>query len=511
MASEADDIAQAVLDQFRKLPAKRKPAVRDNGLREWVPLSGIVVRGPNFFKCVALATGMKCLPAAKLSQANGVAIHDWHAEVLVIRAFNRFLLDECRRLAQDPAAESEFLRRRVAAELSPTISAAEPWHGQPFAWRDELTLHMYCSEAPCGDASMELIMSSQEDATPWENPPTFSSPSPSPHHHHHQQQQQPLQQQQQQQQQQGQRPSQEEEAHLLLGRGYFSHLGIVRRKPARADAPPTLSKSCSDKLALRQCVSLLSSPTALLVSPRGVYLSTLVLPASQHVEGACVRCFSGNDGGGGESSGGSGSGSDGRIAGRMAPLRGKTWQGTGYEFREMSISATEREFEYSRRRILAAAAAAAAATGGEEEEAVAKVKLAASNLAVAWTKDGEVDEGLVGGVLQGRKAFDLRGASAASRRRLWSRAAEVAALLGPEHAEIRGALAKATYGEVKESEALEGRRRVKEEVRREALKGWVRNTGDEGFSLVNQAASAVCGRHSLTARHRHDRESQQAA
>jgi hypothetical protein len=33
------------LEEFRKLPAKRKPTVRDNGLREWVPLSGIVVKG----------------------------------------------------------------------------------------------------------------------------------------------------------------------------------------------------------------------------------------------------------------------------------------------------------------------------------------------------------------------------------------------------------------------------------------------------------------------------------
>lgn len=45
MASEADEIALAVLEEFRKLPAKRKPAVRDNGLHEWVPLSGIVVKG----------------------------------------------------------------------------------------------------------------------------------------------------------------------------------------------------------------------------------------------------------------------------------------------------------------------------------------------------------------------------------------------------------------------------------------------------------------------------------
>jgi len=45
MAKEADEIALAVLEEFRKLPTKRKPAIRDNGLREWVPLSGIVVKG----------------------------------------------------------------------------------------------------------------------------------------------------------------------------------------------------------------------------------------------------------------------------------------------------------------------------------------------------------------------------------------------------------------------------------------------------------------------------------
>ena len=45
MATEGDDIASLVLEEFRRLPAKRKPTVRDNGLREWVPLSGIVVKG----------------------------------------------------------------------------------------------------------------------------------------------------------------------------------------------------------------------------------------------------------------------------------------------------------------------------------------------------------------------------------------------------------------------------------------------------------------------------------
>jgi len=45
MRDEADEIAALVLQQFDRLPAKFKPAVRDNGIHEWVPLCGIVVRG----------------------------------------------------------------------------------------------------------------------------------------------------------------------------------------------------------------------------------------------------------------------------------------------------------------------------------------------------------------------------------------------------------------------------------------------------------------------------------
>lgn len=44
-SKEADKIASLVLKEFDKLPAKRKPAVRDNGIQEWVPLSAIVAQG----------------------------------------------------------------------------------------------------------------------------------------------------------------------------------------------------------------------------------------------------------------------------------------------------------------------------------------------------------------------------------------------------------------------------------------------------------------------------------
>ncbi|KXX79269.1 tRNA-specific adenosine deaminase 1 [Madurella mycetomatis] len=414
--------------------------------------------GSGYLKCVALATGMKCLPASKLSQANGVALHDWHAEVLAIRAFNRLVLDECRRLAQDSTTQSEFLRRRTDAELSSPSSGDGSWHAQPFAWREDLTLHMYCSEAPCGDASMELIISTQEDATPWAIPASLA-PSPSPSHAPAPAPAPAL-------SSESTPPS--EGGVALLGRGFFSHLGIVRRKPARGDAPPTASKSCSDKLALKQCTSLLSSLTSLFVSPRRAYLSTLVLPASQFSETGCRRCFSGGDGGEGsegeaEIEGAKGEGrDDGKVGGqatatmeRMRPVAGRTWGGTGYAFVPFRVEITALEFEFSRRAIVG---------GGSGNEK--QIKVTASNLAVAWARDGAVQEGLIGGVLQGRRGFDIRGASLTSRRKMWESAVKIAAALGNERGELLGA-----------------RRKVKDEVRTKALKGWLRNTGDGEFGL----------------------------
>jgi tRNA-specific adenosine deaminase 1 len=50
------------------------------------------------------------------------------------------------------------------------------------------------------------------------------------------------------------------------------------------------------------------------------------------------------------------------------------------------------------------------------------------------------------------------------------------------------AVGKAKYREVKDCERLEERRQVSEDVRR-ALKGWVRNAGDDEFSLSTPPGS----------------------
>lgn len=106
--------------------------------------------------------------------------------------------------------------------------------------------------------------------------------------------------------------------------------------------------------------------------------------------------------------------------------------------------------------------------------------MSASNLAVAWDGRG-LEEGLVGGVLQGRRQFDVRGGSKTCRRRMWDLALEVARMDGCK--DVCRLLEVDRYGDIRDGEGLEGRRRVKEVVRGQALKGWVRNRGDEEFGL----------------------------
>jgi tRNA-specific adenosine deaminase 1 len=242
---------------------------------------------------------MKCLPTTKIPHAHGNILHDWHAEVLAIRAFNRFLLDECLALLTPPYIQSRFIVRRESDEITTLAAAAA--HSQPFSLREDVQIHMYCSEAPCGDASMELVMDAQEDATPWTTAPEVVESSIN-----------------------------SSEITVLRGRSHFSRLGAVRLKPSRPDAPPTLSKSCTDKLTLHQCTSLLSSLTSLLISPKNAYITTLVLPRSQYVESACTRAFS--------------------ASGRMFNVSSQDWVG-GYRFRPFRVETTEREFGYSRRSV----------------------------------------------------------------------------------------------------------------------------------------------------------------
>lgn len=85
---------------------------------------------------------MKCLPVSKIPQSNGVGIHDWHAEILAIRTFNRFLIDECQSILEKED-KSSILQRKNHTSNSDGMCL------QSFEIKDDVRLHMYCSEAPC--------------------------------------------------------------------------------------------------------------------------------------------------------------------------------------------------------------------------------------------------------------------------------------------------------------------------------------------------------------------------
>lgn len=336
---------------------------------------------------------MKCLPREKIPIVKGCVLHDWHAEVLSLRGFNRWLLDECSDLvaAGNSRGDGKWLKwNQGEGEKKP-----------PFSLHQDVKIHMYCSEAPCGDASMELTMAAQDDATPW-----TSTPPPA--------------------------------GEGMLGRGNFDQLGVVRRKPSRPDAPVCWSKSCSDKIALKQCVGLLSGLACLLVRP--CYLETLVLPEAQCVPEAVERAF-------------------GR-SGRLWKLAG--WKEADFEFKPFVVKTTKREFEFSKHAASANAAASAS-----------------SNLSALWTPSRK--EILINGVLQGRKQMDPKGASCTSRRRMWESILEVAAKLNSS--ELRDVLKQEQYGGVKGSQRLQGRASAKKIAKERALQGWMRNDGDEDWSL----------------------------
>jgi tRNA-specific adenosine deaminase 1 len=174
----------------------------------------------------------------------------------------------------------------------------------------------------------------------------------------------------------------------------------------------------------------------------------------------------------------------------MAPMmtmleRRRQWGG-GYSFRPFAVETTGKEFYYSKRAV----------SGRAAKEKEGRRKMTSSNLAVTWTRNG-VEEGLIGGIRQGRRANDRGAASDVSRRKMWLEARKVAAGLLDEGDKdddnIQQLLLNVeSYQSLKEGKLLECRRRVKEEVQKNALKGWTRNTGDEDFYIDHLRRGTAC-------------------
>ncbi|OOQ83793.1 putative tRNA-specific adenosine deaminase [Penicillium brasilianum] len=508
----ASRIAALVHTHFDGLPARSKPKIFPDGSREWIPMTGIVaVKGENTdserLHCISVTTGAKCLPASHIPRCQGLVLHDCHAEILAIRAFNYWLLNECHALSIEESNEainsddiidaehshvskSPFIRRRK--QTQPRTDAGVNW--PPFEIQPDVKFYMYCTCAPCGDASMELCMAAQDDATPWQV--TRPADASSPH------------------------PGNLQEENLLDGRAHFSLLGVVRRKPARMDAESTRSKSCSDKLALRQVSSLLSCETSHLVTPtENAYLAGLILPEDEISRSGCERSFGEN--------------------GRMKALAGRSWpintecdgKEIGYRFRPfevLSVPAEEVEllWPFAKPKAVQSRSVLPEQQSDSTDSTVPLKKSKPGNVSSVWTATSSLPhpcvmrldtgsktlptlggsktglyETIINGVKQGNRltAPTARGASSLSRAKLWGLLRNILrskeCLRDLERAQTRiddneislPIKDASTYEEFKQTGGdITDPLHIRHEAIRDAklvLKGWVPNTGDESWSL----------------------------
>lgn len=129
-------VADAVVAVFDNLKLKSgKPTVRSNGTREWTVLAGVVAVVGNDVVPICVATGVKSLPNKYRAYSAGTMVHDLHAEILCLRLFNSYLLQQVKN------CDGKIVERIEGG----------------FRLKLGVLLALYVSEPPCGDASMGYI------------------------------------------------------------------------------------------------------------------------------------------------------------------------------------------------------------------------------------------------------------------------------------------------------------------------------------------------------------------
>lgn len=249
----ANEISRAVLECFNGLKIKSgKPVVRSNGKKEWTVLASMVALFENAqgqiesIEPITITTGVKTLPDQWREFSKGMMVHDLHAEILSFRLFNRFLIEECTLIN---SADCRDASRYVT-------SAYDEQGNSHFSIKPGIKFALFTTEPPCGDLSMRSVSNNVEDNSAWKYEIKNNGIA----------------------------------ASSTRGRAHFDRLGIVRTKPGRGDSVLSLSKSCSDKICMKQLTGLCNAITASLF-PNNVFLSYLVMKDKCVEETDAERCF----------------------------------------------------------------------------------------------------------------------------------------------------------------------------------------------------------------------------
>ena len=124
-------------------------------------------RDADTLQVLALGVGTKFLPHALLQNGNVlVRVRDCHAEVLAKRAFRRYLYEELQRdiiqfsgTSGNNKNASNDIRSILERIETPTPDESEDTSERSptlqCRLKDGVTVHMYCSSTPCGNATLK--------------------------------------------------------------------------------------------------------------------------------------------------------------------------------------------------------------------------------------------------------------------------------------------------------------------------------------------------------------------
>ncbi|XP_065560065.1 tRNA-specific adenosine deaminase 1-like isoform X2 [Artemia franciscana] len=130
--TQKDKIAKAALDKYDELKKTGKPIPS----QEWTVYTAIVMLNTKEEIVVALGTGSKCIGKTSLS-SNGDTINDSHAEVIARRCFLKFLYSEMRKSVYEESICLNYKKDMAK-----------------FILKDDITFHMFTTCLPCGDATI---------------------------------------------------------------------------------------------------------------------------------------------------------------------------------------------------------------------------------------------------------------------------------------------------------------------------------------------------------------------